>query len=54
MHPIVNKSESRVRAGIRITVYIILAFPIVMIGNAIPMGGFQFLLTTALSFGFFG
>lgn len=53
MHPIVNKSESRVRAGIRITVYIILAFPIVMIGNAIPMGGFQFLLTTALSFGFF-
>ncbi len=53
MHPVVNKSEHRVRAGIRITVYILLAFPIVMIGNAIPMGGFQFLLTTALSFGFF-
>jgi membrane protease YdiL (CAAX protease family) len=53
MHPVMNKSEHCVRAGIRITIYIIIAFPIVMIGNALPLGGLEFLLTTALSFGFF-
>ncbi len=53
MSPVFNANEHRVLAGIRILVYIFIAFPIVMFGNAIPLGGYQFLLTTFLTVGFF-
>jgi len=53
MQPVMNKKEQRLRAGVRIFVYIVIAFPIVMIGNAFPFGGFQFISTAVLCFGFF-
>lgn len=53
MHPVINESEHRVRAGIRIVVYIILAFPIVILGNSFSLGGYEFIFTGLLSFGFF-
>lgn len=53
MHPVINKSEHRIRAGIRIIVYVMLAFPIVMLGNAFSLGGYEFVFTGFLSFCFF-
>ena len=48
-----NKEESRVRAWIRIPVFIILFFVIMALSASIPLKGFQYLLTAILTFGFF-
>lgn len=53
MNPFINKSEQRLRAGIRIAVYIFFSFLIITVGNSLPLSGFQYVVTSALTFGFF-
>ena len=53
MYLIFNKTEHRVRAGIRMIVYLILSFSIVILINAFSFGGLEYLFTTLFSFCFF-
>lgn len=53
MNPFFSKQESRVRAWIRIPVFIILFFVIMAFSAAIPLMGFQYLITALTTFGFF-
>lgn len=53
MNVFVNKKEIRARAWIRIPVFMFFGFLIMSIGNSIPLGGFQFIITAGLTFLFF-
>ncbi|MCR9132872.1 MAG: CPBP family intramembrane metalloprotease [bacterium] len=53
MNPLINKAEMRMRAGIRIPVFMVFSFLIITIGNSLPLNGAQYLITSALVFGYF-
>ncbi len=53
MNPFINKSELRLRAGFRIPVYVFFSFLILTIGNSLPLNGLQYVITSALTLGFF-
>lgn len=53
MNPFFNTSEGRLRAGFRIPIYIVIVFILMGLGHSIPLDGWQYIITTVLSFGFF-
>lgn len=53
MNPVYNSEESRLRAGLRIPIFMILFIILMSIGNNIPLMGFQYMISLLLLGGFF-
>lgn len=53
MNPVFNHEERRLRAGLRIPIFMILFIILMSIGNSIPLMGFQYMISLILLAGFF-
>lgn len=53
MNPFYNAEERRLRAGLRIPLFLFLFIILMGISTSIPLGGFQYLIALPLLYGFF-